>query len=116
MKNEEVAPGDSLGSIFFRVGSEELIRLEKGKFFWKGEEVSDAHQVYEKFREFLSEAEVIEKPPQGEKEINRLRAQIEWMKEVARQAIERYLDVDAPRERYFLEILRDIVRKESPHE
>jgi len=30
-----------------------LIVLEKGKFFWKGEEIEDVHEIYEKFVEFF---------------------------------------------------------------
>lgn len=43
------------GSIIFECGNpaEELIRLSKGKFFWKGKEVKDINKIYERFNEWL---------------------------------------------------------------
>lgn len=42
-------------NIVFRLPgeSEPIIKIEKGKFYWKGEEVEDKHQVYERFNEWL---------------------------------------------------------------
>ena len=34
----------------------ELIKLSKGKFYWKGEEVEDKQKVYERFCEWMSRA------------------------------------------------------------
>jgi len=36
----------------------EIMRIEKGKFFWKGEEVQDTQKVYERFNDWLKLAEV----------------------------------------------------------
>jgi len=38
---------------------EEIIRIEEGKFFFKGEEVVDKYQVYERFNDWLKLAENI---------------------------------------------------------
>lgn len=37
---------------------EELIRLEKGKFFWKNKEVKDEKKIYERFDQWLMQAEI----------------------------------------------------------
>lgn len=52
------ATGDSPGKLMFTApdsggGYEEVIRIEHGKFYWKGEEVEDAHNVYERFNNWL---------------------------------------------------------------
>lgn len=47
--------------ISFHVGkpphTEEIMKIEKGKFFWKGEEVEDRYEVYERFNEWLTLSE-----------------------------------------------------------
>ncbi len=43
--------------IFHGEGGEEIIKIQKGKFFWKGQEVEDVHQVYERFNDWLKIAE-----------------------------------------------------------
>ncbi len=35
---------------------EPVMRLSKGVFYWKGEEVKDVHMVYERFNEWLTNA------------------------------------------------------------
>ena len=44
-------------SIRLHVNTEEIIRLSEGKFYFKGEEVEDRYQVYERFNEWLKRAE-----------------------------------------------------------
>jgi hypothetical protein len=44
-------------SIRLHVNTEEVIRLSEGKFYFKGEEVEDRYQVYERFNEWLTMAE-----------------------------------------------------------
>ena len=57
---EEADPTD--GELWFSAknpdtGEEEkLIEIKKGSFFWKGEEVEDKYQVYERFNEWLRAA------------------------------------------------------------
>jgi len=41
----------------FYAKQEEIIKLSKGKFYFKGEEVEDKYQVYERFNEWLTLAE-----------------------------------------------------------
>ena len=41
----------------FYAKQEEVIRLAEGKFYFRGEEVEDKYQVYERFNEWLKEAE-----------------------------------------------------------
>jgi hypothetical protein len=43
--------------IRFSAKQEEVIRLAKGKFYYRGEEVEDKYQVYERFNEWLILAE-----------------------------------------------------------
>jgi len=43
--------------IRFSAKQEEVIRLAKGKFYYRGEEVEDKYQVYERFNEWLTLAE-----------------------------------------------------------
>jgi len=56
--NEEyeirIRPEDP-GDIIFCIdhSPEEFIKLSKGKFFFKGQEIEDIHQVYERFSEWL---------------------------------------------------------------
>lgn len=47
-------------SFVFMDRDQELIRLTSGKFFWKGEEVTDTEKVYERFCEFMN---IVEKKP-----------------------------------------------------
>ena len=35
----------------------EIIRISKGKFYWKGKEIDDVHKVYERFNKWLGLAE-----------------------------------------------------------
>ena len=37
--------------------SEEILRLEKGKFFYKGKEIEDINKIYERFSEWMDLAE-----------------------------------------------------------
>ena len=30
-----------------------IMKLTRGKFYWKGKEVEDVHQIYERFNEWL---------------------------------------------------------------
>lgn len=49
--------GDLKSSITWGLGEEkEIMKISEGKFYWKGEEVTDAHQVYERFNEWLTQA------------------------------------------------------------
>lgn len=62
--NEELKLDGSLEksrSIIFSAGepSEEMIRLEPGKFFWKGKEVKDINKIYERFSEWMTFAEKV---------------------------------------------------------
>jgi hypothetical protein len=41
----------------FYAKQEEVIRISKGKFYFRGEEVEDKYQVYERFNEWLKMAE-----------------------------------------------------------
>ena len=43
---------------FMTKGPEEVIRITKGKFYFKGEEVEDKYQVYERFNDWMREAEL----------------------------------------------------------
>ncbi len=45
-------------SIRFCVNEEEMIKLSEGKFYFRGEEVEDKYQVYERFNEWLTEVEL----------------------------------------------------------
>jgi hypothetical protein len=42
---------------FMTKGPEEVIRISKGKFYFRGEEVEDKYQVYERFNEWMTMAE-----------------------------------------------------------
>jgi hypothetical protein len=44
---------------FMTKGPEEVIRITKGKFYFKGEEVEDKYQVYERFNDWMT---MIEEP------------------------------------------------------
>ena len=46
-----------LNSIRFYAKTEEIIKLSEGKFYFRGEEVEDKYQVYERFHEWLKMAE-----------------------------------------------------------
>jgi hypothetical protein len=43
--------------IVFSAKQEEVIRISQGKFYFKGEEVEDKYQVYERFNEWMTMAE-----------------------------------------------------------
>ena len=34
-------------------GTPDIIKIEKGTFYWKGKPVEDEHEVYERFNEWL---------------------------------------------------------------
>lgn len=50
-----------------------VMKIEKGKFYWKGEEVEDKYKIYERFNEWMSQAEHVQEkvvtydPPLREK-------------------------------------------------
>lgn len=44
-------------SIQFNVGHSPIIKLERGKFFWKGKEIKDVHMIYERFSQWMRIAE-----------------------------------------------------------
>ena len=48
-------------AIKFFNGDEEVGRFEKGKFIFKGKEVSDAEGVYEAFVKFLEDAKYLKR-------------------------------------------------------
>jgi hypothetical protein len=52
-----------VNDIIFTTGrwndNKEVMRISKGKFFWKGVEVKDAKNVYERFHQWLC---MVEKP------------------------------------------------------
>ena len=54
LMGEEQTPENALR---FYAKQEEVIRLSQGKFYFKGEEVEDKYQVYERFNEWLKMAE-----------------------------------------------------------
>lgn len=60
MENEKLGDIDAGKAITFEVGkpAEVLIKLVPGKFFWKGEEVTDTEKVYERFCEWLKRSEI----------------------------------------------------------
>jgi len=57
--DQKITEEDS--SIELLVDDEVLIKMEEGKFFWKGQEVKDAHRVYERFTEWLDATKKKEK-------------------------------------------------------
>ena len=38
--------------------NKEIMKLEKGSFFWKGEEVKDVNKIYERFSEWMNKSEL----------------------------------------------------------
>ena len=46
---------------FMTKGPEEVIRISQGKFYFKGEEIEDKYQVYERFNDWMREAELTKK-------------------------------------------------------
>jgi hypothetical protein len=44
-------------TIVFSAKQEEVIRIAQGRFYFRGEEVEDKYQVYERFNEWLTLAE-----------------------------------------------------------
>ena len=54
LKTEQV---QEIPTIRFSAKQEEVIRLSEGRFYFKGEEVEDKYQVYERFNEWLKMAE-----------------------------------------------------------
>lgn len=58
----EIPQGDK--SIIFSLDGEtpsEVMRISKGKFYWKGQEIDDIHDIYERFNEWLTKAEMTDK-------------------------------------------------------
>ena len=53
-------------SIVLEVDDVEMIRMEHGKFFYLGQQIDDAHQVYERFKEWLDAAEHHKTEPEVE--------------------------------------------------
>ena len=53
IKNNEVN-----NIIFYTNDKEEIIRLSKDGFYYKGEKVEDKYQVYERFNEWLKNQEI----------------------------------------------------------
>ena len=49
-------------SITFNLDGQEVIRLERNEFFYRGQLVEDAHRVYELFTEWMFRAQGIEPP------------------------------------------------------
>ena len=43
---------------FMSPNNKEAIRIKKGKFYWKGQEVKDKYKVYERFNEWLKQTEI----------------------------------------------------------
>ncbi len=39
---------------FVSAETEELIKLAKGKFYWKGKEVKDVNKIYERFSQWMN--------------------------------------------------------------
>jgi hypothetical protein len=58
IKTFKIEPG--AGEIFFTIENDPnpIMVISKGKFIWKGKEVKDIHKIYERFNEWLTEAEV----------------------------------------------------------
>ena len=54
LMGEEQTPENA---VRFYAKQEEVIRLSEGKFYYRGEEVEDKYQVYERFNEWLKMAE-----------------------------------------------------------
>ena len=44
-------------TIVFSAKQEEVLRISQGRFYFRGEEVEDKYQVYERFNEWLTLAE-----------------------------------------------------------
>jgi hypothetical protein len=45
--------------IVFSLGEDEVIVLEKGYFYYRGERIDDINQVYERFVEWLNKARMM---------------------------------------------------------
>ena len=54
LMGEEQTPENTLR---FYAKQEEVIRLSEGKFYYRGEEIEDKYQVYERFNEWLKMTE-----------------------------------------------------------
>lgn len=55
MENIEITKPMQPHTITFKIDEEEIIKITKGRFYWKGKEVEDARQVHERFSEWLKE-------------------------------------------------------------
>jgi hypothetical protein len=53
---EKIHTPDS-SSIFFANDKEEVLRISKDGFYYKGERVDDIHNIYERFNDWLKLAE-----------------------------------------------------------
>ena len=63
LQDKLVVTGEqTTNSIRLHVNTEEVIRLSEGRFYFKGEEVEDKYQVYERFNEWLKTVEEDKKP------------------------------------------------------
>jgi hypothetical protein len=52
--------GNETSAFIFCLDSEtpkEVMKISKGKFYWKGQEVEDKYEVYERFNEWLTKSE-----------------------------------------------------------
>ena len=48
----------ALATFFIGYG-DEVMRIAKDGFYWKGERVDDVHNVYERFNDWLKKAELV---------------------------------------------------------
>jgi hypothetical protein len=64
-------PKDEANTIkfFAESGGEEILRVSKGGFFYKGQRVDDVHEVYERFNEWLTQAEMTRREAAEEKSV-----------------------------------------------
>jgi hypothetical protein len=58
LEEMEIFDPQKMSEIIFSVpvgeGTEEVIKISRNGFYWKGEKVEDAHNVYERFNEWLN--------------------------------------------------------------
>ena len=57
IKSEQILEGKLVFGAEYPGGKEEVLRLEKGKFFYMGQEVKDVNKIYERFSEWMSLAD-----------------------------------------------------------
>jgi hypothetical protein len=53
----KVGDGSLVFGATYPGGKGEVIRIEKGKFFWMGKEVKDINKIYERFSKWMTLAE-----------------------------------------------------------